>query len=258
MNAADPAQSAMPQLSIIIATWQAASTLERALRSIVGQSFKDWELLISDGSSTDGTVDLIRKYETSIAWWQSRKDEGIYDAWNQALPHARGEYVCFLGADDAWSDRGALQAVFEAIDERQLDLVTAKGRAVDADARVLGTIGRRWDYKGLRRRMLICHPGALFRRQLFESIGLFDSSYKIAADYEWMLRLPASIRYLFVDRIVVQIQDDGTSRRSWKQTLNEYWRIQARSPRVGKLRATLTYIDRLWRKPVAKLLRIHY
>src|SRR5688572_6921120 len=94
--------NAAPRLSIIIATWQASSTLERCLRSIVEQDFTEWELLIADGASTDGTIDLIKEHERHIAWWQSRKDSGIYDAWNHALEEARGEYVTFLGADDAW------------------------------------------------------------------------------------------------------------------------------------------------------------
>ncbi len=64
------------RLSIILATWQAASTLERCLRSMLEQDFTDWELLIADGASTDGTVDLIRKYEQHIAWWNSESDDG--------------------------------------------------------------------------------------------------------------------------------------------------------------------------------------
>ena len=100
-----------PRLSIVIATWNAARTFEQCLLSITGQAFTDWELLVADGGSTDGTVDLIRKYEDRIAWWQSQRDGGIYDAWNQAIPHARGEYVCFLGADDAWVDDQALSLI---------------------------------------------------------------------------------------------------------------------------------------------------
>ena len=94
-----------PQVSIVVATMNAASTLERCLNAIVGQSFTQWELLIADGDSSDGTVDLIQKFHRSVAWWQSKEDDGIYDAWNQALDHARGEYVTFLGADDAWHSR---------------------------------------------------------------------------------------------------------------------------------------------------------
>jgi glycosyltransferase involved in cell wall biosynthesis len=250
----------MPRLSIIVATWNAASTLERCLLSITGQAFADWELLIADGASTDGTAEVIRRFEERIGWWQSRRDDGIYDAWNQAVAQARGEYVCFLGADDAWSDPAALQALFDAIDAQGQapDLVSARGLVIAQDERPLATIGARWDYLGVRRRMLICHPGAFHRRTLFESLGPFDTRYRIAADYDWILRLPASTRHLFVDRIVVHIQDGGASRKRRLRTTAEHWRIQARNPRVGRIRATLTYLDRLWRIPVARLLGLYY
>jgi glycosyltransferase involved in cell wall biosynthesis len=248
----------MPRLSIIVATWNAARTFKRCLDSIIAQDFTDWELLVVDGASTDGTIDLIREHEAHLAWWQSKKDNGVYDAWNQALAHARGEFICFLGADDAWSDPGALQVIFEAIGELEPNLVSAKGLVIDADSQPLGTVGRPWDYKRLRRRMRICHPGALFRRRVFETLGPFDTRYRIAADYEWMLRLPASTPHLFIDRVIVRIQDGGVSRRYRRQTMAEYWNIQARSPRVGKIRATLTYLDRMWRRPVARLLGLYY
>jgi glycosyltransferase involved in cell wall biosynthesis len=245
-------------LSIVVATWQAAPTLERCLRSIVDQDFTDWELLISDGGSTDGTIDLIRTYEPHVAWWRSKGDNGIYDAWNQALVHARGEFVCFLGADDAWADPGALSAIFETIGKLQPDLVSAKGIATDEEGKPLGVIGRPWDYQRFWRRMLICHPGAFFRRRLFETLGTFDTRYRIAADYDWMLRLPSSTSHVFIDRVVVRIQAQGLSRRHRKQTMSEYWTIQSRCERVGKVRAALTYLDRMWRAPVARMLGLYY
>lgn len=247
-----------PRLSIIVATFNAAASLKRCLQSIFDQTFDDWELLIVDGASTDDTIDIIRRHADRIAYWHSHPDAGIYDAWNQALAQARGEFVCFLGADDAWSNSGALQVIFEAIGELQPDLVSAKGLVIDSEMRPLGTIGRPWEYKRVRRRMRICHPGAFHRRRLFETIGPFDTQFRIAADYDWILRLPASTHHIFLDRVVVHIQDGGVSRRRRGQVMVEYWNIQARNPRVGKIRATLTYLDRMWRAPLARLLGLHY
>src|ERR1700761_2603464 len=86
-------EHAPPKLSIIVATYNAAASLPHLLTSIEAQTFKDWELLISDGGSTDQTVSLIQ--QSPAKWSRSGKDLGIYDAWNQALPHARGQYICF-------------------------------------------------------------------------------------------------------------------------------------------------------------------
>ena len=246
-----------PKVSIIVATYNAAETLASCLQSIIDQTFQSWELIVADGGSRDATIDIIRKHAVHIAHWHSHPDHGIYDAWNQALGKASGEYVCFLGADDAWSDSQALQALFEALDKQSPDLVSAQGLVIDDNGLPLGIIGRAWDYNGLRRRMLICHPGALHRRQLFDEFGSFDTRYRIAADYDWMLRLPPSTSSLFIDRVVVRIQNGGVSRQR-RRTNAEYWLIQARSARVGRVRASLTYLDRMWRPTAARMLGRHY
>ena len=84
-----------PMVSIIIATFNASATLARCLNSIVNQNTRNWELIVIDGASTDGTVDLIESFSNSIAYWQSQSDSGIYDAWNRGLDKATGKYICF-------------------------------------------------------------------------------------------------------------------------------------------------------------------
>jgi len=163
----DPA----PRLSIIIATWNAARTFERCLRSIIGQDFTDWELLIADGGSTDSTVDLIRRHEAHIAWWRSEKDEGIYDAWNKALDYARGEYIAFLGADDAWHTPSILKQIFRVVGDHEFDLITGRGSLVDGNGEPYHEFGRPWNYRKVMRRMTICHPGALHRRVSFPAFS---------------------------------------------------------------------------------------
>ena len=182
MSSTNGAKQYSPRLSIVIASWNAAKTLENCLCSVIEQEFRDWELLIVDNKSTDGTLDVIRRYEHHLAWWQSGRDRGIYDAWNQAIARTRGSYVCFLGADDAWSDAGALYSIANVVEEQQPDIASAKGLLVDGQGVPLGTIGRPWSYKGIRRRMLICHPGAWFRRQIFDDLGLFDTRYRIRSE----------------------------------------------------------------------------
>lgn len=248
--------AARPRLSIVIATRNAAGTLERCLQSIVGQHYRNWELLVADGASTDGTVGLIRRHESLVAWWDSRRDGGIYEAWNSALEHATGEYVCFLGADDAWHDALTLSRVFEAIGEDEYDLVTGRGVLVDHAGRRRHLFGHPWDYRKVTRRMTICHPGALHRRDLFRRFGMFDTSYRVSADYDFLLRLPADLRSLHVDAPLVDVADGGVSRdRRWLM-LSERYRAQARCQRIGRPRAALNFMDKLWRIPVARVLGI--
>ncbi len=244
-----------PRISIVIATWNAAKTLAHCLDSVVDQRFDGWELLIADGASTDGTQAIIERHVKRIAWSRSGPDNGIYDAWNRALDHARGEYVCFLGADDALHSPDTLSGLIAAIGNGGYDLVTGRGRLIVANGKS-HEFGNPWSHRKLMRRMTICHPGALHHRDLFQRFGKFDTSYRICADYDFLLRLPADLRTLHVDRVVADIADGGISRdRRWLM-LRERYRAQANCPRVGRARAALNYIDKLWRIPVAWALGI--
>jgi glycosyltransferase involved in cell wall biosynthesis len=254
----DPRSEPTPRLSIIIATWQAASTLERCLQSIIDQDFVDWELLISDGASTDGTVDLISKFERHIQWWRSGEDSGIYDAWNQALHNARGEYVCFLGADDTWADNEALARIFTVVGDENYDLVTSSGLFLNSATGKSIDFGSAWNYRRLGRHMVVCHPGMLHRRSLFQTYGLFDTQYKIAGDLDFLLRLPCDIKTIHVDTTTVVVEAAGVSRRNVFERLREQREVLARCNRYGPLRAYLAWIDKLWRWPIARVLDISH
>lgn len=244
------------RVSIVVATYNAAATLDRCLQSIATQTFRDWELIIADGASTDATLDIILRNQRYIAYWHSHPDRGIYDAWNQALMHARGEYVCFLGADDIWHEPSTLQRIFRAVGDEQYDLVTGRGVLVDGNGTAYHEFGSAWDYKKVMRRMTICHPGALHRRDLFQRFGAFDTGYRISADYAFLLRLPADSRVLHLDMPIADVADGGISRDHRWLMLRERYRAQASCPRVGPVRAALNYVDKLWRIPAAKVLGI--
>ena len=245
-----------PRLSIVIATYNAARTLEDCLCSAIDQTYPNWELLIVDGGSTDRTVDIIRAHAERIEYWTSEKDSGIYDAWNKALDHARGEYVCFLGADDKLQSPDTISSIFDAIGNNEYELVTGRGRLIDPSGRSYHEFGNPWNYHKVARRITICHPGMLHRRDLFDRFGKYDTSYKIVADYDFLLRLPDNIRTLHIDSVFADIADGGISRqRRWKM-LRERFRAQANCPRVGNTRAAFNFVDKLWRIPVAKFLGI--
>lgn len=243
-----------PKLSIIIATWNAAKTLERCLNSIAGQTFPAWELLIRDGGSTDTTLSIIAKHASAVAWWESAPDAGIYDAWNLALKHANGEYVCFLGADDTLHTPEILEQLFAAVGERSYDLVTSRGQLRDPQWKPSHTFGKSWRDAGLPRRIGVCHPGLLHHRSLFNRFGGFDTRYRIAADLEFLLRLPPNIRTLDFPEIAVDTQDDGISRHRFWQRIRETREVHSASPRVGPAKAWLYWADKAWRRPIARAL----
>ena len=183
---------------------------------------------------------------------------GIYDAWNTALPHARGEYVCFLGADDAWATADTLAQIFEAIGGEEYDLVTSSGLYQDSATGKTLTFGSAWNYRRIGPRTIVCHPGMLHRRSLFEAHGVFDTQFKIAGDLDFLLRLPPDLRTLHVDRTTVIVEAAGVSRRNVMARLREQREVLKRCPRYGPVRAYLTWFDKLWRMPIARVLGLSH
>ena len=111
----------------------ATDTPERCLDWILAQDFAYWELITADGASTDGTTDILERYDGHIASWHCEPDGGIYDAWNKAPRHAAGDYVCFLGADGSWADPSVLSRLFAEIGDEKFDVVTSVGRFTNSE-----------------------------------------------------------------------------------------------------------------------------
>ena len=183
------------KFSIVIGTYNAAGTLQRCLQSIVDQSSKDWEILVSDGASSDRTMDIIRANSGAIAYSTSKPDSGVYNAWNSVIPHAKGDWLIFLGADDWLVDADALARVAGELEQRQVtpathEFVYGATNLVDGMA-VVETLGRN-DTPGntlpIHAEVSFAHTGLLHSRRVFDEIGLFDSTYRSAGDYEYLLR----------------------------------------------------------------------
>ena len=243
-----------PRISIIVATYNVEQFLDRCLQSISAQTSRDWELIIIDGGSTDGTVAIIQSHAEHIAYWHSRPDAGIYDAWNQALPHARGDYICFLGADDALHSPDTIANIFAAAGDARHDLITCRGQIRNASGLTDKIIGASWQDSKLPRHFRVCHPGLLHHRSLFEAHGAFNPQYKIAADLDFLLRLPRNIRCHDLPMVTVDVQEGGVSQHRFWQRIRERRDIHSKSPQVGPGKAWLYWADKAWRRPIALLL----
>ena len=207
--------SGRPSVSVIIAVFNGAATLARALDSVRSQSLPCVELIVQDGGSKDGTCDLVRARASEIAHWESAPDGGIYSAWNRALQHAKGEWICFLGSDDAFHDRNALADMFAAASNlpSRVRVVYANVALMTEAGRVAQIIGEAWPRAraAFLAGFMVPHPGALHRRSLFEERGGFDASYRIAGDYELLLRELRDGEAHHVDRTVVDMALGGAS-----------------------------------------------
>jgi glycosyltransferase involved in cell wall biosynthesis len=212
-----PAPTAAPRLSIIIAVFNNARDLPRCLASVAGQSFTSRELIVIDGGSTDGTLDIIHENVGRIAYFESGPDGGVYDAWNKALPHARGEWICFLGSDDRFHDDGVLARMVPLIASARPEYGLVYGRLniVAGDGRLLETVVRPWpELKTgfLAGTAMLPHTGAFHHRSLFDIHGGFDPSFRIAGDYDFLLRALESAGALYIDgEVVVDMSAGGMS-----------------------------------------------
>lgn len=240
------------KISIIVGVFNGARTLEATIDSVVAQTHPDVELLVQDGGSTDGTVAILERRDADLAYWKTERDTGLYDAWNRALDHASGDYIAFLGCDDSLATPHVLATLAAAIPGERPDLVCSLNAHVDARGRFLRTFGRPWTWQGgMTRAQVIAHPGMLHRRGLFAEHGSFDASYRIAGDYEWLLRLGPTCRTMFVDQITVRMGDAGMSHTRVGTTLKEIRRAQTKH--LGAAIATKHYAANAARYALRKL-----
>lgn len=194
----------------------AARTLPRCLDSLRAQDFRGFEVLVMDGGSTDGTVELLERSGEVVTAWRSAPDGGIYHAWNKALPLARGEWLCFLGADDWLWDAGALARLVPHLRAAlpRHRIVYSQVRQVDGEGRLIEQLGEPWPEFRERFRSHAClpHPGLMHHRSLFETGG-FDERFQLAADYEFLLRALATGEPLFVPAVTAGVGWGGRTTR---------------------------------------------
>jgi len=178
--------------SIIIPTYNAAKTLRQAIDSVLVQTFSQFELIIVDGKSSDGSVEIIEnmsKKNPEIRFI-SEKDNGIYDAMNKGINLAKGEWLFFLGSDDRLFDNKVLNEVYQALDGNDMDIIYGNIYKEETGKRYDGE----FDFRKLLKRN-ISHQSMFFNRKIFIEKGYFDIAYRSHADWDFNIRC-------FADRTV--------------------------------------------------------
>lgn len=186
------------KITVITVCFNSAKTIERAIQSVISQDYPDKEYIIVDGGSTDGTLDIIKKYEHSITRWVSGKDEGIFDAMNKGIGMAKGDVIAFLNSDD-WYMESALSEVQEMFMEKECDCVCCDNYVIRKDGSLVYYDVSDIPLEDMFKRMIYYHSAIFARTEFFSRENNFDLKYKIAADYDWMLRVMeqgARIQYL--------------------------------------------------------------
>jgi glycosyltransferase len=209
----------MINISVVTAVYNRRQTIGQALDSVLSQSHSAIESIVIDGASTDGTLAILESYRSSLGVLSSERDHGIYDALNKGIKHATGDVVGFLHADDVFENSEVLAKVAAAFDDPAIDAVYGDLVYVRQDD--IKKVIRYWrsghyDDFTLSRGWMPPHPTFYVRRSVYERLGGFDTRYRIAADYDTVLRFLAvgRIRTAYIPEVMVRMRAGGISNRS--------------------------------------------
>lgn len=208
-------------ISIITATYNSARTVRDTFKSVLLQNYTDYEYIVIDGGSTDGTVEIIREYEPLFGGrmkWASEPDRGIYDAMNKGIGVATGDVVGLLNSDDFYTSDSVLSAVAQTLSDGELDAVYGDIHYVndkDLTKCVRYYSSRPFHRRWMRFGFMPAHPSFYCRRSVYEQYGCFDLTYKVAADFECLLRLifihKIKTKYMPMDFVTMRTGGASTS-----------------------------------------------
>lgn len=252
------------RISVITATYNSGRTIGDTLESVLRQTYSDVELIVVDGASRDDTMDVVRRYEPRFGGrlrWTSEPDRGIYDAMNKGIARATGDVIGILNSDDFYTSDTVLERVAEAMAGGDVDAVYGDIHYVrDGDLRrcvryYSSRPFRRWM---MRLGFMPAHPSFYCRREVYERCGTFDTTYRVAADFENLLRLiyvnRIKTRYLPVDFVTMRTGGASTSGlSSHRQIMRDHLRalrsngVWSCTPLLG-----LRYIYKIWEVGMSK------
>lgn len=209
-----------PFFSIATPCWNSVSTIEKTIKSVLAQGFKDYEYIIIDGGSTDGTIDIIKKYESLFEGrmkWRSEPDNGLYDAFNKGVGQSIGVYCWNVNSDD-FLEPDALKVLYEYIVKHSLDQMTIISGAMNF-LTPKGELVKvmRCSYEALERAYRldtigINHPATIVPKLVYDKYGAFDPNYKIIGDADWYHRVyAAGVKFALIDTVITNMTDGGIS-----------------------------------------------
>lgn len=183
------------KVSIVTASFNSANTIQDTIDSVLRQTYHDIEYIVKDGGSTDGTVDILKEYEPKFCGrmkWITEKDKGIYDGMNKGILMSTGDVVGTLNSDDFFTDEHVIENMVKAMEEKKVDAVYGDIHFVkncDLKTNIRYYSSKHFKPFWLRFGFMPAHPSFYLKRKIYDNVGLYKTNYKIAADYEMMVRI---------------------------------------------------------------------
>ncbi|HMO60600.1 MAG TPA: glycosyltransferase family 2 protein [Ferruginibacter sp.] len=212
------------RVTIITVTHNSATYLQECIDSVVTQTYPDIEHIVVDAASTDGTLDIIKRYDNHITKWVSEKDKGMYDAINKGMRLATGDIIGILNSDDMLASKDVIAGIVKCFQENLVDSVY--GDLVYVDKVNTKKVIRYWKgftYKRYRFRYgwMPAHPTFYFKAGLLQKFGYYETHYYTAADYEFMARYlyRHRISACYFEKLIVKMRIGGQSNRNIQSRL---------------------------------------
>jgi len=220
----------MPLITVVTVVRNGEKILEKTILSVINQTYADFEYIIIDGASTDGTLDIIKKYEDRIDYWMSEPDKGIYNAMNKGIEQAAGEWINFMNAGDTFFSKEVLIYIFNSEKKLDKDISVVYGDTVylNYDKGLLYTHTKNLNtfWKG----MCFGHQACFVKTKLMKQYG-FDENFKLAADYKLLFTLyNEGYKFLYVAISVVLFSIEGISDNNPKSVMERYKIISHKFP----------------------------
>jgi glycosyltransferase involved in cell wall biosynthesis len=228
-----------PRISVVMPSFNAAATIERALRSIESQRYPDLQVLCVDGGSTDGTVAVIERHAPLVSWWTSEPDRGAAHALNKGFRKADGDVFCWLNADDELAP-GALHAVARELARHpEADVVTGGCVRFYADGSRCETAVPDWFVDQVALRDGLEQPSTFWTAAIHRKAGELDENYRFAFDWEWWNRLEAcGARFVRVPEVLshYHFSEENLTSRGAQGVVDEMYRVTKRyAPHRGRI-----------------------
>ena len=214
------------KISIITVSYNAVETISDAVESVLSQQYENIEHIVIDGGSTDGTLDILHKYQDDFSKLISEPDAGIYDAMNKGAQNATGDVIGYLNADDVLHDPEVLATIADRFQSQHCDAVY--GNLAYVEQQDISNIVRYWksgklDECKLKRGWIPPHPTFYMRTNLFHELGGFNRQYKLAADYDLMLRTieRTDVKLCYLDKLLVRMRLGGVTNSRWSNVIKQ-------------------------------------
>ena len=229
-----------PCVSIITVCLNSEKHIRQTIESVLNQTYKNIEYIIIDGCSKDKTIGIIKEYKPLFEGrmkWVSEPDSGIYDAMNKGIRMANGEWIGILNSDD-WYETDAIQSIVKTanlnpeaeIIHGNINCVGEKGEIIS-----IGDGGSKFETLLVKGLMPVSHPATFVKKEVYDSFGLFSLDYKIASDYEFILRCNEQrVKFFYINKILTNFRITGVSNTNVEITYKESFVIKKKYSKTLK------------------------